>query len=159
MPGLTGWEVLEPPSAARSSSTSATCAESSGRRPAPSRRSRRCAASATATGRRPPASSSRELSRGKVERALRLQRQPDANRRACVRRALHLDRPSVPLDDRLRDRQAEARSGDGALHRVRAAEEALEEALLFLLRDAEARVLDLQHGQPFLRTEPDIDAA
>src|SRR5256884_3560502 len=151
--------MQELPSATRSSSTSATCGESSERRPAPSRRSRRCEASATVTGRRPRASSSRELSRGNVERALRLQRQPDADRRACVRRALDLDRPSMPLDDRLRDRQAEARAGDRALHRARAAEEALEQPLLLLLGDAEARVLDLEHRQAVLGAEPYLDAA
>src|SRR5437764_1101566 len=151
--------MQELPSATKSISTLSTFGESSERRPAPSRRSRRCEASATVTGRRPRASSSRELSRGNVERALRLQRQPDADRRACVRRALDLDRPSVPLDDRLRDRQAEARAGDRALHRVRAAEEALEQPLLFLLRNAEAGVLDLEDSQSFFGAEADLDAA
>src|SRR5207248_609630 len=75
------------------------------------------------------------------------QRQVHADRGARILRALDLDPAAVALDDRLRDRQAQAGPGNRVLGRVRAAEEPLEEPLLLVDRDAEPGVLDFEDGR------------
>ncbi len=63
------------------------------------------------------------------------------------------------LDDRPADRQTEARALDRLLRGVRRAEEALEEVLLLFLRDAGARVRDLDHDRAKLLARPHLDVA
>src|SRR5487761_1204729 len=74
---------------------------------------------------------------------------PDGERdpeRRAVARALDVDCAAVRIDDRLGDRQAEARSRNRADVRLVAAEERIEEPLAIVLGDAAARVGDLEHS-------------
>jgi hypothetical protein len=63
----------------------------------------------------------------------------------------------VPLDDRLRDRKAEAGPRNRVLLRAGAAEEPLEELVLLLGRKPEPGVLDLDDGRVVDRLQPDLD--
>ena len=75
-------------------------------------------------------------------------RQGEPEGRALARRAVHRDRPAVQLDDRLHDRQSQARPADLTRQRAVDAEEAREQLRHVLRRDAHPVVLDLdaQHA-------------
>src|SRR5688500_15491123 len=68
-------------------------------------------------------------------------RQPDGEGRACPGRTTDLDAPSHPLDDVLRDREAEA--GARALRRV----ERLEDPVDDLRRDPHAPIADVDGNE------------
>src|SRR5437868_310342 len=133
--------VPRPRSEIRSSSMWATCAGSLALRTAGSCRSRQCGASATATA---PCS---------------FQGEHDVDGRALVLCARDGDPAAVALHDCLGDRQAETGPGNRTLRCGRAAEEALEQALLLRRRDPDACVGHLENRSAVLLEEPHVDPA
>jgi NtrC-family two-component system response regulator AlgB len=121
----------------RRSSASTSCGCSPGRRP---RRRRR--GSWGSTPRRSGASGRGTGGRSRLRRR-RLARQPEPEGAALPRLALHAQLAAVGADDLARDVEPEAHA---AAFRPRHLEEALEDALLILARNALAVVVDLEAG-------------
>ena len=86
-------------------------------------------------------------------------RQLDAERRAAGFDALDVDRAAVRLHDRLADREAETRALDCGLRRDARAEELVEEPLLVLRADPDARVPHLEPDRAGVRARDDLDLA